>query len=277
MSSQEQLQFTEEAVIMHGLWGVHSEVALLLWANRHGQLLHPLVEARLNEIRSSQMTEVDDSIMYHAQSFTEEPEKENTSDFSDADAEELFYAQSQEQPRPEASASPDACVQSQIVNHQPTGAQTPPAFRYAHVRTSTPEPPTGLEDQQEPSSTPAQSPPAPSARLLEITTSNVRLEPPTLQPTGSEDKQEPSVLQGSNNTIILPDDKPLMTDSEFDNLFFASVSVEQDKTSMDDILGPTLNQPATSFAAIRQEGVPGSSGIDCVCDAAVTAGILEWD
>ena len=45
------------------------------------------------------MTEVDDSIMYHAHSFTEEPEKENTSDFSDA--EELFHAQSQEQPRPE--------------------------------------------------------------------------------------------------------------------------------------------------------------------------------
>lgn len=50
MSSQEKLQLTEEAVMMHGLSGVHSEVAKLLWANKHGQLLHPFVEARLNEI-----------------------------------------------------------------------------------------------------------------------------------------------------------------------------------------------------------------------------------
>ena len=77
MSSQEQVQLTEEAVMMRGLSGVHSEVALLLWANRHDQLLHPLVETRLSEIRSTQMTSVDESIMYHVKSFTKEPETLN--------------------------------------------------------------------------------------------------------------------------------------------------------------------------------------------------------
>ena len=50
MSAQEQLQLTEEAVMMGVLSGFHSKVALLLWANRHGHLVHPLVETRLNEI-----------------------------------------------------------------------------------------------------------------------------------------------------------------------------------------------------------------------------------
>ena len=77
MSSEEQLQLTEEAVMMRGLSGVHSEVALLLWANRHDQLLNPLVETRLSEIRSTQMTLVDESIMYHVKSFTKEPETLN--------------------------------------------------------------------------------------------------------------------------------------------------------------------------------------------------------
>ena len=77
MSSQEQLQLTEEAVMMRGLSGVHSEVALLLWANRHDQLLHPLVETRLSEIRSTQMTPVDETIMYHVKSVTKGPETLN--------------------------------------------------------------------------------------------------------------------------------------------------------------------------------------------------------
>ena len=128
MSLQEQLQLTEEAVIMHGLSGVVSEVALLLSANRHGQLLHPLDEARLNEIRLSQMTEVDDSIMYHAQSFNMEP-KTYTSDFSDTDEQELYHAQSQEQPKPATGAAPKVCAQSQLVNHQPSHAQTPTRVR----------------------------------------------------------------------------------------------------------------------------------------------------
>ena len=68
---------------------VHSEVALLLWANRHGQLINPLVQARLYE--------VDASIMYHTQSFNMEPET-NTLDLADADKEELYHAQTQEQP-----------------------------------------------------------------------------------------------------------------------------------------------------------------------------------
>ena len=63
MSAQEQLQPTEEAVIMQGLSGIHSKVALLLWANRTGHLLHSLVETRLNEIRQSHVTQVDYLIM----------------------------------------------------------------------------------------------------------------------------------------------------------------------------------------------------------------------
>ena len=130
MSSQEQLQLTEEAVMMHGLWGVRSEVALL-----HGQLLHPLVEARLNEIRSSQMTEVDDSIMYHAQSFTEEPEKENTSDFSDADEEELFHAQSQGQQRPAPTASPNVRAPTPTTESTSERSADSPAPRPHHFTT----------------------------------------------------------------------------------------------------------------------------------------------
>ena len=104
MSSQEKLQLTEEAVMMCSLSGVHSEVALLLWANRHNQLLHPLVETRLSEIRSIQMTPVDKSIMYHAESFNKESETV-ASDFLDADEEELYHAQSQEQQGPTLPAS----------------------------------------------------------------------------------------------------------------------------------------------------------------------------
>ena len=94
MSTQEQLQQTEEAVMMQSLSGFHSKVALLLWANRHDHLLHPLVETRLNDIWSSQMTQVDNSMMYHAQSLTKEPETV-ASKFTDADKEELYQAQSQ--------------------------------------------------------------------------------------------------------------------------------------------------------------------------------------
>ena len=111
---------------------VHSQVALLLWTNRHGQLLNPLVEARLNEIRSSQMTEVDNSIMYHEQSFNMEPET-NTSDFSYVDEEELYHAQSQEQPRTATCGSLKVCAQSKLVNHQPSHAQTPTCVPNAHV------------------------------------------------------------------------------------------------------------------------------------------------
>ena len=206
--------------------------------------------------------------MYHAQSFTEEPEKTYASDFSDADKEVLYHAQSQEQPRPEASVSPKVRAQSQIVN-QPTHWCADPTHvpvrscknKYSRTFIHPCTVPTSL----------------PNAGLLETPKNTVRLEPPTLQPTGFEDKQEPSALQGSDNTIILLEDKPLLTDSKFDNLFFAPVSIEQDKTSMDNVLRSTLNQPATSFVAIRQEGVRSSSGIDYVPYAPVTAGILEWD
>ena len=135
MSSQEQLQLTEEAVMRHGLSGVHSEVALLLWANRHGQILHPYVEARLNEIRSSQMTEVDDSIMFHAQSFTEEAEKENAPDFSDTDEEELFHAQSQGQPRPAQPASPNVRAPTPTIETTSERPADPPAPRSHQLTT----------------------------------------------------------------------------------------------------------------------------------------------
>ena len=84
MSAQEQLQLTEEAVMIGSLSGIHSKVALLLWVNSNGHLLHPLVETRLNEIGSSQMTQVDNFIKYHVQSFTKEPETV-ASNFSNAD------------------------------------------------------------------------------------------------------------------------------------------------------------------------------------------------
>ena len=151
--------------MMHGLSGVHSEVGLLLWANRHGQLLHRFVEARLNEIRSSQMTEVDESIMYHAQSFTEEPE------FSDADEDELFHAQSQEQQRPAPTASPNVRAPTPTTESTSERSTDPPAPRPHHFT------------------------------------------------TGFEDQQEPSVLQGSDDTVILPVEfSPLMTSSQFENL-----------------------------------------------------------
>ena len=49
MSSQQLIKSTEEAVMRQGLSGVHTEKALLLWANEHRCLLHPLVEARIND------------------------------------------------------------------------------------------------------------------------------------------------------------------------------------------------------------------------------------
>ena len=111
MSGQEQLQPTEVAVTMRGLSGIHSKVALLPWANRTSHLLHSLVETRLNEIRPSQMTQVDYLIMYHAQSFTKEPETV-ASNFSNADKEELYHAQSKEQPRPAPPAFPKFVLSS---------------------------------------------------------------------------------------------------------------------------------------------------------------------
>ena len=111
MSAQEQLQLTMEAVKVRGLSRIHSKVALFLWANRHDHLLHPLVETRLNEIPSSQMTQADELIMYHVQSFTKEPETV-ASNFSNASKEELYHAQSQEQPRPTSPAFPKFVLSS---------------------------------------------------------------------------------------------------------------------------------------------------------------------
>ena len=67
------------------------------------------------------MTEEDDSIMYHAQSFTEEPEKENASDFSNADA------QSQEQRRPASTASPNVCAPTPTTETTSGRPADPPA------------------------------------------------------------------------------------------------------------------------------------------------------
>ena len=241
MSSQEKLQLTEEAVMMHGLSGVHSEVALLLWANRHHQLMHPLVETRLSEIRSIQMTPVDESILYHAESFNKESETV-ASDFSDADEEELYHTQSQEQQGPAPPASPKVRDQFQTGIDQTTRAQTPPASPRANEGIGNVE--TATDD---------------------------RLEAPTLNPvtltTGFEDNEEPPVLEGSDNTVILPE--PLLTDSEFDDFFNAPVSLEQDKTCMDAVLGLTQTDAA------RQDGVPPSN---ILRDAVVAAGLqLEWN
>ena len=115
--------------------------------------------------------------------------------------------------------------------------------------------------------------------------------------TGLEDQQEPSVLQGlSDDTIILPVEfSPLMTSSQFDSLIRGPISIEQDKTRMDDVIqsapsvatrqGDVL-QPTPSVAtrqgdvlqptpsvATKQEGVPGPSRTDIVHDAAVFAGL----
>ena len=126
MSSQEQLQLTEEAVMMRGLSGVHSEVALLLWASRHDQLLHPLVQTRLSEIRSTQMTSVDESIMYHVKSFTKEPVTLNPTKMNST----TLSPRNSKDPR---HPSPQKFVpSSKIVIDQPTLAQTPLASPRAH-------------------------------------------------------------------------------------------------------------------------------------------------
>ena len=135
MSAQEQLQLTEKAVMMRGLSGILSKVALLLWANMHCHLLHPLVETRLNVIPSSQMTQVDELVMCHAQSFTKKQETV-ASIFFNADEKELYHAQSQEQPRPAATRIPKVCAQLQLVNDRTIHLQTPPASLRAHVEKS---------------------------------------------------------------------------------------------------------------------------------------------
>ena len=96
-----------------------------------------LVETRLNEIRSSQMTQLDDSIMYHSQSFTKEPET-IAFNFSNADKEGLYHAQCQEQPRPAPPHSQSSC--SVPTSQRPTphlqtrpAPPTPPPPPRAHV------------------------------------------------------------------------------------------------------------------------------------------------
>ena len=72
------------SLLQHNIFGRTTATHLLFWADRHYQLLHPLLETRLSKIGSIQMTPVGELIMYHGQSFTKESETV-ASDFSNAD------------------------------------------------------------------------------------------------------------------------------------------------------------------------------------------------
>ena len=109
--------------------------------------------------------------MYYAQSFTKKPVTV-ASNFSNAEEEELYHAQSQEQPRPASLAFPKF-----MLNDQSTHLQTPPASPRAHV---------GISNVKK--------------------ATNLRPKHPTLQPmTGFEHQQEPFFLEESDDTTILPE------------------------------------------------------------------------
>ena len=237
MSSQKLIKSTEEAVMRQGLSGVHIEKALLLWAHEHRCLLHPLVEARINEFRCSQMTEVDDSVMYNAESQIREKEP-HPDGFSDTEDDLLYHAVSQIEA---LSASPTS----------PLNPQPDPPTSTLEAR---PEPPTSQIRQEVVQSDPS--------------TTNVEALP------------EPPNFQGSDDTVILPDNDLLMTDSEYDTLFLGGTIQNSgvDETRILDEFTESNNPPVVS----RQEDAPGGPQPDILRDAAAAAGFspsfaVHWD
>ena len=74
--------------------------------------------------------------------------------------------------------------------------------------------------------------------------------------------------------MILPEGKPLLTDSEFDDFFNAPVSLEQDKTSMNAAL-----RPDQDFMRCHKTGwCPPSSETNILRNAVIAAGLqLQWN
>ena len=88
-----------------------------------------------------------------------------------------------------------------------------------------------------------------------------------------EHQQEPPFLEGSDDTIILPEGKTLLTDSQFGNFFNAPVSIEQDKTIMHIVLELTKYQP-TLHLLPQDRMVSQLLRKQIFCATAVTAGLL---
>ena len=98
MPTQDQLIMTTlETIYRHGLAGVQNEEDLTLLACEYLIHNHPLLRDRIGQIRSSQMTEVDDSSYLHTQSFNAQPTQEQD-EFPDPDDELIFHKQSQTVP-----------------------------------------------------------------------------------------------------------------------------------------------------------------------------------
>ena len=87
-ATQITLQSVVDDVLRHGLSGLSNEQAVLLLAEKLDCQNHPFIRARLNELRNSQMTEVDENVYYHAQPLI----GETSDDFSDTDDDVLYYA-----------------------------------------------------------------------------------------------------------------------------------------------------------------------------------------
>ena len=181
------------------------------------------------------MTEVDDSVMYHAESQIREKEPHPDDGFSDTDDDLLYHAVSQI----EALSAPPT---------SPVNPQPDPPTSTLEAR---PEPPTSRQEV-------------------------VQSDPPT---TNVEALPEPPNFQGSDDTVILPHNDLLMTDSEYDTLFFGTIQNSGvDETRILDEFTESNNPPVVS----RQEDAPGGPQPDILRDAAAAAGLspnfaVHWD
>ena len=255
-ATQITLQSVIEAVFRRGLSGLSNVQGVLLLAEKLDCQNHPLIRARLNDLRNTQMTEVDES----AQSFT----RESHHDFSDTDKDELYHAQSQIPPEVLAQSNREVGARATLTTVQ--GSQT-----------ALPEPkhqPTGEAQPPIPATTVT-----PSAAPVQVDAPGMQL---TSTPKDQDEKEEedhlnlsarntpkqpmetePSILQGSDDTVIIGPDTPLLTKSEFENLFYATF---QSPVS-DFNLPPSQHSPPPCQDGVpavpqnisRQDGVPAAN------------------
>ncbi|MEW8585048.1 MAG: hypothetical protein AB2531_04725, partial [Candidatus Thiodiazotropha sp.] len=99
MASKEILKNAEEAAMNQGLHGLTTPKALELWAQKYKCLEHPIVKKTI----LTQMTDGDDSLLYHAepQLLPKTDEAQAEADVNDEDDDLLFHAQSQLLPEKE--------------------------------------------------------------------------------------------------------------------------------------------------------------------------------
>ena len=192
MPIQDQLIMTTlETIYRHGLAGVQNEEGLTLLARKYLIHNHPLLQDRIGQIRSSQMTEVDDS------SYQDE--------FPDSNDKLLFHTQSQIVPENNnANWDSGAHAQSPPNQEQDQFSDTDKLLLHAKSQIAPEDAQTG--------EVPGTSSSPGNQGFVEahLGPDLIDLQPASLQNSINGVSEFAAFFQGSDNPVIYPENSPFL-------------------------------------------------------------------